>query len=486
MLSWNCVASYSETWKDAVTKGPVLLNTPASATLEGGVMVDLHTSDARLICMANAWATVVQDWLPEAAEPLLGLLQQFAYPDIQPGYDADVDACFDIDGDGAADRDCISTVAASKCFSPSVMGSIVGRQLTEFARRDGWNMYGELNRDGSTCTANCRRYTDPTGYNPVNVPGTSSSPVKTGNIRAGGRGRGGRGRASRGSRWWQRSSGTERRWQPLLEDNGSGYFTRQEHVTPHIGSMGKTAVLTREDFESRSVQDPCYDYDEEAMKVMDRLAQLDDRKKMLIEFFDNKIEVGFAVIGAVAAQGAPFETILNFSLGYTAAEYDAVLLAWKAKVETDLVRPTTWIQDQLGDMVFSTWAGPFQGNKLIKGINFESYIRVMPHSEFVSGSGCLCQAIYEHTDAWVNDNLGIADSIPVALPPFAVGSSKTEPGVTPSEEINVVLPNMLALRDACGTSRLDGGMHFEASVPASYELCAGVGIQAAEYVASLW
>ena len=86
----------------------------------------------------------------------------------------------------------------------------------------------------------------------------------------------------------------------------------------------------------------------------------------------------------------------------------------------------------------------------------------------------------------MHDNLGCADSLAIPVPTFLAGSSKTEPGVTPAEDLSVVYPNMKALRDACGNSRLDGGMHFEASVPAGYELCSGVGLEANLYSASLW
>jgi hypothetical protein len=35
---------------------------------------------------------------------------------------------------------------------------------------------------------------------------------------------------------------------------------------------------------------------------------------------------------------------------------------------------------------------------------------------------------------------------------------------------------MMELRDACGESRIDGGMHFEDAVADSYSLCTDIGI----------
>mmetsp|Transcript_344 Transcript_344/g.678 ORF Transcript_344/g.678 Transcript_344/m.678 type:complete len:168 (-) Transcript_344:72-575(-) len=152
---------------------------------------------------------------------------------------------------------------------------------------------------------------------------------------------------------------------------------------------------------------------------------------------------------------------------------------------------------------FQTYGGPNQGTQNISGKNFESWVRVMPHSEHVSGSGCICQAMKDFTEEWMAltdgflnmDNLqgvnvftlGESIAVPIATDdtgraaPFTKGSSKTEPNVTPSSDLTLVEPNLKALRDSCGESRLDGGMHFSKSVPASYELCDGIGTQAADY-----
>lgn len=97
----------------------------------------------------------------------------------------------------------------------------------------------------------------------------------------------------------------------------------------------------------------------------------------------------------------------------------------------------------------------------------------MPHSEFVSGSGCLCTSLYQFTDAWVNATLSINTVSVNAV--FPKGSSNVEPGLTPASNLTVKFDSMEALRDACGQSRLDGGIHFTAAIPQSYKLCDNVG-----------
>ena len=273
------------------------------------------------------------------------------------------------------------------------MGAIIGRQVTEYAKRDGWNMLGDLNNDGSPCTANCRRYTDPTGYSSVH------------------------GRGANGE--------LKRRWRPMLENDGRGYETRQQHVAPHIGFTAKRALLSDEDFLSRSVPDPDYDYKAESQLVLERLRATagSDFTKVTIEFFNNKIQVAFTVVASVAAHGASFEQILNYVVGLTASEYDAILLAWREKVRHDLVRPTTWIQEEMGEEDFDTYAGPYQGARTIKGKNFEAFVRVMPHSEYVSGSGCICTAMAQFTDAWMEATDG--QLAPPGAAPFTFTSGQS-------------------------------------------------------------
>ena len=461
VMHWNCAAMYSTGWKDALTLEEPLLRSPSST----GTITSLHNSPARLLCMVHAWAAVVDDWIPEAYSSLSNVLSAQGYNDVHYGFSDEVDAAFDLNT-GIPDLDMLGSIASDNCYSPKIMGAIVARQVTEYGRRDGYNMYGDLKSDGSPCLRNCQRFTDPTGYSP---------------------------------------SSESTRWQPILEGNGRGFFTKQEHVTPHIGSLAKRAILSDADFESRIASNPNYNYDEESRLVAARLkaTAVDDMKKAKIEFYDDKLSVVFAVIGSVVSHAPSFEQVLNFAVGLTASEYDSILTAWKAKRATDLVRPTTWIRERMTNQDFETFGGPSQGVKNIKGKDFESWVRVMPHSEHVSGSGCVCQAIKDFTEEWMaltdgslNKNnlsavntftLGESIAIPIATdvtgraPPFIKGRSKTEPRVTPSLDLFLVEPNLTSLRDSCGESRLDGGMHFSQAVPAAYALCEGIGTQGADY-----
>ena len=54
----------------------------------------------------------------------------------------------------------------------------------------------------------------------------------------------------------------KKKWQPLMESDGLGYISTQEHVTPHIGSTGRYFGFSSEDdekeYSSRSLSKPDY------------------------------------------------------------------------------------------------------------------------------------------------------------------------------------------------------------------------------------
>ena len=109
----------------------------------------------------------------------------------------------------------------------------------------------------------------------------------------------------------------------------------------------------------------------------------------------------------------------------------------------------------MGDMDVSSFAGDH------KARDWVPFIRVMPHAEYPSGSGCICLGIAQFIDTFLKDQYG-DDSIATTWMFEEFGEYS--------------FSNMSELADICGTSRLWGGMHFTASVPDSYELCDGVGV----------
>ena len=119
----------------------------------------------------------------------------------------------------------------------------------------------------------------------------------------------------------------------------------------------------------------------------------------------------------------------------------------------DRIRPTSVVR-AMGIMEVTSFAGTH------KAQDWVPYIRVMPHAEYPSGSGCICIAIGQYIDAFLSDQYGNK-----SIKTIWDFGDVIEP---------VTFETMMDLVDVCGQSRLWGGMHFTASVPDSYELCDGV------------
>ena len=61
-----------------------------------------------------------------------------------------------------------------------------------------------------------------------------------------------------------------RRWVPLPETDGRGFFYVQKHVTPQIGSKGRTYLVSEDELASRFTDVPDYNLTAEALDVVGR------------------------------------------------------------------------------------------------------------------------------------------------------------------------------------------------------------------------
>eukprot|EP01084_Bolivina_argentea_P246818 412988_1 len=281
----------------------------------------------------------------------------------------------------------------------------------------------------------------------------------------------------------------ENSWIPLIEDNCLLYIffiikiiNLLYNVTPHIGKTAVTKAILRQQLKNKCISKPNYDYVFEKQLVINRLADLaiNDTKKMLVEFFDNKLNVALAMLKTMdEILQWSLEERIHWMVGYTATEYDAVIQAWKSKIKYDLIRPTSLIKAD-GNKKIITYGGPNKRLQEIRSKDFESYFRVMPHSEYPSGSGCLCIAATQFTDLYLKNRYDITNSVSITLP-FTAGSSLIEPHITPMQDLLITFKDLTEYRNICGESRLWGGMHFTNSVLQSYELCDGLGQTGYEY-----
>jgi hypothetical protein len=405
---WNCISRYHGELNDALTK--------AAPSVRADAMY--HTSEARAMCSVFALNKIMPELVPASAKMIAMWLEEMG-----------MDSSIMSDEDARA-------MAMDGNPSPKVLGSVVAADILDSMKMDGYNHNGAKNNHGD-CSFNCQRFSDTTNYKPKNSP-------------------------------WDVTDA--KAWQPLTEHDSTGFFYVQEHVTPHIGFTGKPWVLSREEIDARTLSDPAYDYEAETQTVIDTVASLTDTQKATIEFMDNKINIAGGMIMRLRAKYAmSFEAQVFYHYGYTSAEMDTVILAWKEKINHDLIRTTTTVQAKGSEQITA-----FDGTT-INAYDWTPYMRVMPHSEYPSGSGCICTGVHQYVDAFTMGAFG--DSSIATEWTIDAMSSNVEYGV-PANDVVMSFANMGELRDMCGQSRLWGGMHFGASVPDSYELCDGVGTKA--------
>lgn len=444
----NCIAYHDEKQLNTLTKATPGFRTPPQ----------YWNSWSRTLCIASCWNTLYEGAFTPLAQSW-GL-------DI-PTLDPYLLGC-------GGDSQCIGALVVEQDWSPFLIGQIVALEIGFYSRTDGWNRDGSMNYDpemeeASPCTANCAPYTDTTGYYPKNNPGKKQEKAN-------------------GSSKYQ-VVGSNKFWQPLLEHDGRGYFSRQEHVTPHIGYKVSPVVLEM----FPEAPDPKYEYKMEADLVVERLRVLasSNDMKTKVHFFDNKLAVRGLIQDSIRRKfpNHSFEDQMLFIHGISTVEYDATLASWREKVRHDLVRPTTVIQ-RWGNDEIDTFNGDRDstGPATIKAKDFQPWIRVMPHSEYPSGSACLCTAYAEFSDVFTQELYGSKldqlEASPDAWNLLCPGTPTHVPGIAGygCEGSEVILEDMTELQYVCGQSRLWGGMHFTTSVGAAEEMCSGLGDLGMDYV----
>ena len=348
--------------------------------------------------------------------------------------------------------------------SPIGIGNREGLDTARLMKLDGWNAEGDLT---GTHPSYKQPFADYTGYTPRNSPWKIKFPF---------------------------------RWQPFLENNGLGFFFRQEHVVPFAGNAIAFGLTPRQ-VRRRKVRSPysnrwasvynaryrdLHRLKTYARKVFKTSANLTEKERLLAELFDNKVNafktkenplgvpsiaaaVRFFVLGP--ALNWSLDDDIIYGLAANIASFDAMVTVWKEKVRQDAMRPSGQLMGFLfGREKFEVFGGNNRRNAIIEVHEWQPYIRTMPHSEFPSASACACSALIEHALIVTKGR----DLFPYNVT-FPAGSSKLYPGEFPSKEVTIPIDRLSEWTQLCGESRLWAGVHFPPSVPAGRRLCKGIG-----------
>jgi hypothetical protein len=205
-------------------------------------------------------------------------------------------------------------------------------------------------------------------------------------------------------------------------------------------------------------------------------AGLTELQKLLAEFFDAKI-MSFG----------GFERLFTYQKGWchddwieyeqlSAALYDSTVITWKQKARVDAIRPMSairWlVSNGLLPQNVDAWGGPGRGTRTIRTNAFQSYLRTMPHTEWPSGTSCICQVFVEWTKLY-NNGSDVID-LPLTWYP---GCSAVEPGATPQAQLSYNFTSLATLNAVCSQSRQWAGVHFEASLRDAPSICSGIAAQ---------
>ena len=314
--------------------------------------------------------------------------------------------------------------ASTDTTTPQGIGNVAAGAVTEFRHHDGANQLGDLHPGP---------YSDYTGYVPVNDPDHINDP---------------------------------NRWQPIQFSDGQGGFVTPGYIGPQWGNVVPFALSSPPQFRPGPPQQwPHGGYVAQAEHVLQLNAQLDDRQKMIAEYWadgpHSELPPGHWTLFAEFVSRRDNHTFdedvrLFFELGN--AVFDAGIAVWECKRFYDSERPITAIRFlKAGKRILATV--PFLGKQVINGEDWLPYqpstFITPPFPEYVSGHSAFSSAGAEILRRFTgSDDFRGSVTLPA-------GSSRVEPGLTPQNDITLSWATFTEAADEAGMSRRYGGIHFE-------------------------
>lgn len=326
------------------------------------------------------------------------------------------------------------------------LGNVAGLAVVAGRENDGMNQLGNEGRDN-----NLLPYSDYTGYQPINTAYRLYRPSQ---------------------------------WQPDIQRQGMGLYKVQQFVTPQYALVEPYSYRSPRYFR---VPRPLNSnvkyrnaYRAQANEVLRASANLTEEQKLKSEFFDNKIlSLGLSAVHAAITQNLTLLEFIHLDFLTNMAAFDAGIFVWKEKRRHDAVRPFSAIKYLYRNRWVTAWGGPGRGTIELPASEWKSYLEEADHPEYPSASACFCQAHAQSARLYLgNDQLGYAVQYPA-------GSSRIEPGMTPSADKTLVFNTWTELAEDCGQSRLWAGVHFQSAIDESVDFCPIFGDMAFEYMDAL-
>jgi len=324
--------------------------------------------------------------------------------------------------------------------TPTGIGNVACSAVLAIRHNDGSNQLGNLTPSGVP-------YADYSGY----VPSNPATTVPLGTA-------------------YDYSTLNPNHWQPLTYFNGTttvspSFVGAQWYkVTPF--AMRSADQLIHFIARFGPAPYPSRTYTQQARAVVSLSAGLDDRQKMIAEYWANgpktELPPGHWDLFAQFVSARDHHTVdddAKMFFALTAAIHDAAVVAWDAKRVFDSVRPVTAIPFLFHGQTIMAWGGPYKGTIPMDGGDWIPYqpstFPTPPFPECTSGHSTFSAAGAEILRRWTrSDYFGGSVTFPA-------GSSVIESGATPATPVTLYWATFTDAANEAGISRRYGGIHFE-------------------------
>ena len=321
-------------------------------------------------------------------------------------------------------------------LTPTGLGNVVSTAVLNDRHNDGSNQLGDLHAGA---------YTDYTGYIPVNAPHDPANPGE--------------------------SITNPNSWQPLLFHNPDPATNPPKYLAPHWGNVTPFALLFAGQF--RPIPPVFFptnplppfptsraQYKKQAEYIINVTARLNDRKKAIAEYWADgpasetppghwNLHAKF--VSTRDGMNVDKDAKLFFALNN--AELDASIATWEAKHFYNSVRPITAIHFLKEGETIPTYDGGTVMGENWKPYQPDSFL-TPPFPEYTSGHSCFSAAAATILRSFTgSDTFGGSATV-------AMGSSKVQPGVSPTADVPLSWDTFTAAANEAGVSRRYGGIHF--------------------------
>lgn len=256
------------------------------------------------------------------------------------------------------------------------------------------------------------------------------------------------------------------KWQPLTFTLPGGATSTPGFIAPHWGGVRPFALPSGDYLRpGPPAVYPSNAFTQQALDIINLTANLDDREKMIAEYWANgprtELPPGHWFLFQYQVSDRDNFTLDQdvksmFLLGN--AMLDASIACWETKRFYNNSRPITAIRYLFRDQTIQGWKGNRQVGPILgqnwKPFQPDSFI-TPPFAEYSSGHSTFSASGAEILKRFTgSDSFGYSVTLPA-------GSSVAEPGITPVNPVTLSWPTFTAAADEAGISRRLGGIHFE-------------------------